>query len=200
MQDARRAYRDLTVAMVRTGLVGYGGGPSILPLIRYEAVTRYGWMEDEEFAEIVAIANTLPGPIATKMAAYVGYRLRGTVGATVAVVAHILPTTLGIILLLSVLSAFSHSPVIRGMIAAVNPVIAVMLGGMAVQFAAKAKKGLGWILTVVFLTIALLLLAFLRMPDSLVVLCFLAYGAVHLTVVRQVQRIAHVDTKGDVST
>jgi chromate transporter len=177
--------------MGRTGVVGYGGGPSILPLIRHEAVTRYGWIDDEEFAEIVAIANTLPGPIATKMAAYLGYRLRKTMGAVVAVLAHILPTTLGMILLLGVLSAFRESPVVRGMIDVVNPVIAVMLGGMVYQFAAKAKKGLGWTLSIVFVAIAALLLIVFQISDAIVVLGFLAYGAVHLLVVRQTVQLWH---------
>ncbi|KAF9113979.1 hypothetical protein BGX30_006751 [Mortierella sp. GBA39] len=67
--------------MFRTGILGYGGGPSTVPLIRHEAVSRYRWMADEEFGEVLAIANTLPGPIATKLAAYLGYRLKGTLGA-----------------------------------------------------------------------------------------------------------------------
>ena len=53
-------YNGLVIGMVRTGILGYGGGPSVIPLIRYEAVTRYKWVSDEEFGEILAIANALP--------------------------------------------------------------------------------------------------------------------------------------------
>ena len=49
-------------------------------------------IDDDEFGEILAIANALPGPIATKMAAYLGFKLKGTLGAVVATLAHILPT------------------------------------------------------------------------------------------------------------
>lgn len=93
-------YNGLVIGMVRTGILGYGGGPSVIPLIRYEAVTRYKWVSDEEFGEILAIANALPGPIATKMAAYLGYKTKGVLGAIVSVLAHILPTSIAIIALL----------------------------------------------------------------------------------------------------
>lgn len=62
----KHPYRDLTAAMVRTGILGFGGGPSVIPLIRHEAVNKYKWIDDDEFGEILAIANALPGPIAAK--------------------------------------------------------------------------------------------------------------------------------------
>lgn len=48
----------------------------MIPLIRHEAVNKYKWIDDDEFGEILAIANALPGPIATKMAAYLGFKLK----------------------------------------------------------------------------------------------------------------------------
>src|SRR5688572_10358760 len=111
-----RHYFQLAWAMGKTGILGYGGGPSVIPLIRYEAVTRYRWMDDDEFGEILAIANALPGPIATKMAAYLGYRKKGVLGSIVAVITHILPSAIAMICLLSFVEYLSNSPVIQGMI------------------------------------------------------------------------------------
>ena len=69
--------KNLMVGFARTGVTGYGGGPSTIPLIEYEAVQKYKWMTEDEFGDILALANTLPGPIATKMAAYIGYKVNG---------------------------------------------------------------------------------------------------------------------------
>ncbi len=80
MKSTNNEYVQIAVAMCRTGILGYGGGPSVIPLIRHDAVTRYGWLTDDEFGETLAIANALPGPIATKMAAYLGYKLKGSGG------------------------------------------------------------------------------------------------------------------------
>ncbi|MFB9325108.1 chromate transporter [Paenibacillus aurantiacus] len=178
-QKQERDYARLSWAMFKTGVLGYGGGPSVIPLIRYEVVTRYRWLGDDEFAEILALANALPGPIATKMAAYLGYRRKGTLGAVVAVLAHILPSAVAMIALLSVVELMSGSAIVQGMIAAVIPVIAVMLGVMAYEFANRAVKGLGKPLGFAFFLIAFVLLQVVDVQDAVVIALFLAYGAVH---------------------
>lgn len=176
-------YSELSWAMVRTGILGYGGGPSVMPLFRYEAVTRYRWISDDEFGEILALGNALPGPIATKMAAYLGYRSKGILGAIIAILAHILPSTIGMIALLSVVAYLSDSKVIQGMIAAVVPVIAVMLGVMAYEFGEKAVKGLGKVLGIVLFVIVFILLQLLNVHAAIVIAAFLLYGAFHFKLV-----------------
>jgi chromate transporter len=137
-------------------------------------------MEDEEFAEVLALANALPGPIAPKMAAYLGYRKKGTLGAVTAVLAHILPTSIAMVALLGVLYSLRHSKYVAGMIAAVRPVIVVMLAMMAYEFAVKTWKGLGRGLGIGFGLFAFVLLSVLDVHPGIVVAIFLAYGAVHL--------------------
>lgn len=176
-------YYQLSVAMFRTGILGFGGGPSVIPLIRHEAVSRYKWMQDDEFGETLAIANALPGPIATKMVAYLGYKLKGATGAMLAVLIHILPSSIAMIVLLSVVTLLSTSKVVMGMIAGVTPVIAVMLGAMAYQFGKKAVKGLGKTLGIVMFLLAFLLLQMIHIHPAIVIVIFLAYGSVHFKTV-----------------
>lgn len=52
----------------RVGILGFGGGPSSIPLVKIEVVDKYGWMTNEDFQDTLAIANVLPGPIITKLA------------------------------------------------------------------------------------------------------------------------------------
>lgn len=181
-------YMELTFGMFRTGILGYGGGPSVIPLIRHEAVVRYGWLSDDEFGEVLALANALPGPIATKMAAYLGYREKGVLGAVVAVLAHILPTCIAMIALLSAVTFLSSSKVVAGMIAGVTPVIAVMLGTMAYEFGEKAVKGLGIYAGIVFFVVSFLLLESIQIHPALVIMLFLAYGTVHFRTVAKLKK------------
>lgn len=181
-------YMELTFGMFRTGILGYGGGPSVIPLIRHEAVVRYGWLSDDEFGEVLALANALPGPIATKMAAYLGYREKGVLGAVVAVLAHILPTCIAMIALLSAVTFLSSSKVVAGMIAGVTPVIAVMLGTMAYEFGEKAVKGLGIYAGIGFFVVSFLLLESLQIHPALVIMLFLAYGTVHFRTVAKLKK------------
>lgn len=180
-----RQYAELAWSMVKTGILGFGGGPSVIPLIRYEAVTKYRWMNDEEFGETLAVANALPGPIATKLAAYLGYREKGALGAIVSVLAHIVPTAAAMIALLSFMNFLSHSSVVQGMITAVLPVISVMLGVMAFEFAKKAYEGLGRWMVVVFCALSFALLQLVSVHPAAVILLFLGYGAVHYRIVRR---------------
>lgn len=173
-------YAQLSWAMMKTGILGYGGGPSVIPLIRYEAVSYYKWLDDDEFGEILALANALPGPIATKMAAYLGYRLKGWFGAVVAVLAHILPSSVAVVALLSAVQWLSGSAVVQGMIGAVIPVIAVMLGVMAYEFGEKAVKGLGIYAGIGSFALAFGLLQLVQLHPAVVIMLFLAYGAFHM--------------------
>jgi chromate transporter len=184
----KNEYLDLSIAMFRTGMLGYGGGPATVPLIRHEAVTRYQWMNNDEFGEVLAIANALPGPIATKLAAYLGYRKKGTLGAIVSVLAHIMPTCIAMVALFSLIAFFKSSSIISGMIAAVVPVVCVMLGIMAYEFGEKAVKGLGKIMGVMFFLISFLLLQTLKLHPAIVIILFLFYGAFHYKIVAKLAK------------
>lgn len=174
--------------MFRTGILGYGGGPSVIPLIRHEAVVRYQWLSDDEFGEVLALANALPGPIATKMAAYLGYRKKGVPGAVISVLAHIFPTSIAMIALLSAVTFLSSSKIVAGMIAGVTPVIAVMLGTMAYEFGEKAVKGLGIYVGIGLFVLSFLLLERIHIHPALVIVMFLAYGTVHFKFVAKLKK------------
>lgn len=174
-----QSYIELIIAMVRTGILGFGGGPSVIPLIRHEAVVKYQWINDDEFGETLAIANALPGPIATKMSAYLGYRLKGVSGAIVATAAHILPTCLAMVALVTLVSVLSSSQIIQNMIGAVTPVIAVLLGIMAYEFGQKTLKGFGMIFGIALFLLAFVGLQVLSIHPGIIVMIFLFYGAFH---------------------
>lgn len=174
-----QSYIELIIAMVRTGILGFGGGPSVIPLIRHEAVVKYQWVNDDEFGETLAIANALPGPIATKMSAYLGYRLKGVSGAIVATAAHILPTCLATVALVTLVSVLSSSQIIQNMIGAVTPVIAVLLGIMAYEFGQKTLKGFGMIFGIALFLLAFIGLQVLSIHPGIIVIIFLCYGAFH---------------------
>lgn len=182
------SYMQLSLAMFRTGVLGFGGGPSVIPLFRHEAVSRYKWLDDDEFGDTLAIANTLPGPIAVKMAAYFGYINRGWLGALVSTCVHILPTCLAMVFLASFIQLISHSEVFLNMIGAVIPVVCVMLSQMVYEFGQKAVKGLGIILAIVFFVVSLLLLQIVTLHPGIVIIIFLAYGAFHFKLKKKLNK------------
>ncbi|MCM2676789.1 chromate transporter [Alkalicoccobacillus plakortidis] len=168
--------KDLFIAFFRSTLLGYGGGPSTIPLVHDEVVKRYKWMDDEEFADILAIGNTLPGPIATKMSGYIGYRLGGWVGMLNALLATIIPTVVMLIVLISILTSFSESPIVQGMTQAVTPVVGVMLLVMTYTFTKQSGKSLGWIGTIVLAVVSLIGMQFLGIHPAIIIVVLIAYA------------------------
>jgi len=153
-------YWQLFLAFFRVGIFGYGGGPSMIPLVHMECVKKYQWISSEEFSDYYALANTLPGPIATKMAAYVGYRQKGWLGAFIAICAVTLPIVILMIGLLQFIVAIKSSGHVQGMIQAIQPVIAVMMLAMTWEFLSKgwkAAKGKTGFVALVLLSVAALL-------------------------------------------
>ena len=162
-------YLDIFMAFLRSGLLCYGGGPASIPFVHREVVERYKWMDNEEFAEVVAIANTLPGPINTKMAGYFGYRVGGLFGLFIGLVGMVLPTAILMIVLLTTLSHFASEPWAIGMTRAMVPVVGVMLITMGWQFLTVAAKGLGWPIAAAHVVIVAILIVFV-VPHPAIVL------------------------------
>ncbi|MGN7471503.1 chromate transporter [Brevibacillus sp. SAFN-007a] len=134
-------YWQLFLAFFRIGIFGFGGGPTMVPLFYTECVKKYKWVTDEDFSDNLALANALPGPIATKLAAFIGYRVKGWMGALVANIAVVLPLVLVMIGLLQVIYRWKDAPGVYGMIQAIGPVIAVMTGVLTWEFLVKGWKG-----------------------------------------------------------
>ncbi|UII57995.1 chromate transporter [Cytobacillus spongiae] len=165
---------DLFMAFFRVGILGYGGGPSSIPLVHKEVVEKYKWMDGDEFGDVLALGNALPGPIATKIAGYIGYRVGGFAGMLTALFATMVPTIFLMILLLTVLNAYKDQPWVSGMSAAVIPVVAVMLGVLTWDFIKKSgKSSLGWGRTAGLIFMSLLLLQFLHIHPAILIFALL---------------------------
>jgi chromate transporter len=168
--------RDLFIAFFRSGMLGYGGGPATIPLVHKEVVERFKWMNDQEFADVLALGNALPGPIATKMAGYIGYRVGGWVGLINGLIATVLPTVLLMIGLIGLLSSYRDSRIVAGMTAAVAPVVGVMLFVLTVQFLKQSKKGIGLLITLALSIVSLIAYQFLNIHPAIVIGILIAYG------------------------
>ena len=125
---------DLAMGIGRANIFGFGGGPAVIPLIENEACERYHWLTQEEFANALVIGNSLPGPIATKMGTYIGYKLMGIPGAVVALTATVLPSALAMLLLFALLNKYRTLPFVKGMMNGVKPVVWVLFILLAIDY------------------------------------------------------------------
>ena len=170
--------KEIFIAFFRSGILGFGGGPSTIPLVQKEVVETYKLMTDDEFSDVLAIGSMLPGPIITKMAGYIGYRAGGVIGMLNALIATVLPSSILMVLLLTVLQRYKNLDVIQGMTNGVVPVVAVMMLVLTLNFFKKGQKQLGWQRNVLILVAAAIAIVVLGIHPAIVigVLLLLALG------------------------
>lgn len=173
-------YWQIFLAFFIPGIIGYGGGPASIPLVENEVVDRYSWLSVEEFSEVLALGNALPGPIATKMAGYIGYQQGGVLGAIVGVFTTVAPSLILMIVLLGVLYKFKDTQKVQRMTQLIRPTIAVLLGVMAYQFFESSYFESGWAHTLLLVVGSYVLLQKVKISPAILIVVALGYGAVFL--------------------
>ncbi len=83
---------ELFITMLKIGLFTFGGGYAMIALLESEFVSRKKWLDKEEFLNIIAIAESTPGPIAINSSTYIGYKLAGVLGSASATIAVCIPS------------------------------------------------------------------------------------------------------------
>jgi len=174
-------YIDIFIAFFIPGIIGYGGGPASIPLIQAEVVDRYNWLTIDEFGELLALANGLPGPIVTKMAGYIGYEMGGVFGSIVALTASVAPSLIAMLLLLGLITKFKDSIVVKKLTNFIKPTIAILLGVLAFQFSVQSIEGAGVFHTIILITISWLCLEKYKFHPSLIIFGALIYGLIFLS-------------------
>ena len=140
----------------KVALFSWGGGPASLALMQRETTTQtwtppgstdiQPWISSNEFADAVALGNSLPGPIAPQVSAYVGYKIAGASGAIAAAAGTVLPTTLIMLIVIIFFFNIKDHPTIKAMITAVRPLVIGMLLWTAYDMAISVFgiKNNGW--------------------------------------------------------
>ncbi|WP_404328585.1 chromate transporter [Mesobacillus maritimus] len=173
-------YLHIFLAFLIPGIVGYGGGPASIPLIEHEVVTRYSWMTTSQFSEVLALGNSLPGPIATKMAGYIGFEVGGVFGALVALFATVAPSLLLMVLLLSLIYRFKDSPRVKRLSKVVLPAVAILMGTLTFDFFYEAYLSNGIWATIFIAILTLFLLEKWKVHPAFVIVGGLVFGAIFL--------------------
>jgi len=173
-------YWQLFLAFFIPNVIGYGGGPAIIPLIEIEVVSHYQWLNLQQFSETLALGNSLPSPIATKMAGHIGYIVGGIPGAIIAVFATVAPSLLLMIFLLSILYRYKDSVKVKSMTLFVRPVIAVMMAILTYKLLQNSYFDAGLLHSVGLIIAAYLLLERLKLHPAFVIASALTYGGAFL--------------------
>ncbi len=168
-----KVYWELFIAFLKPGTLTFGGGPSSIPLMQQEVVENYGWLSIQEFTDALALGNSLPGPIATKMSALIGYKVGGWLGALVGLIATVVPTALAIIFLVNIYIKFKNASWLKGMMTAVRPVVVVLVAQVVWTMSQKSFPN---IQTGIIAVVAILAIAIFDLHPVVLIISSLAFG------------------------
>ena len=119
--------KDIFITFFKIGCFTIGGGYAMVPVIQREVVEEKKWISQEEFLDAIAITNSLPGPLATNSATYVGYKLAGIPGAITAVFATALPSFLIILIIATFFAAIKDSKIVQNIFNGIRPAVVALI-------------------------------------------------------------------------
>lgn len=146
---------QLFYTYLKIGTFTLGGGYAMLPLIQREVVDRKKWIDEEEFLNMIALAQAAPGLIAVNSAIFIGWRVGGWKGVCGAVLGAVLPSFLIILAIAMVFKEWKDQPAVEAVFKGIRPAVVALIAAPLVKLAKSAK--ISWLTALIPVTAALLI-------------------------------------------
>ena len=157
----------------KIGAFTIGGGIPMIAAIKSELVERK-WLNDEDFIDIITLAQTAPGLFAVNISILTGYRLRGNKGSVVATIASCLPPFLIILTVAMFFTTFKDNEYVLRAFKGIRPVVVALIGvPMITMIQATKMKWWSWIIVVASMT----LVCFLKVSPIYILLCVIVVAS-----------------------
>lgn len=143
--------RQLFTSFFKIGLFTFGGGMAMIPLIEREVIERKQWVEHTEFLDMLAVAQSAPGPIALNIAVFVGYKRCGVAGALAAVLGVVVPSFVVILAVAMLFAEIRDNKVVDAAFRAMRPAVVALIVAPIIGLA----KGMHWTMIAVAAAVAM---------------------------------------------
>ena len=157
----------------KIGAFTIGGGIPMIAAIKSELVER-GWLKDEDFLDIITLAQTAPGLFAVNISILTGHKLRGTKGSVVATIASCLPPFLIILMVAMFFTAFKDNEYVIRAFKGIRPVVVALIG-VPMIYMIKATKMRWWSWLVVISSMTLV--CFMKVSPIYILICVIVVAA-----------------------
>ncbi len=130
----------LFLSMLKIGCFAFGGGYAIIALLEGEFVSKRNWIDHDEFMDVVAIAESTPGPIAINVATYVGYKIKGFWGSVVATVGVCVPSFVLMYLVSLFYERFMEIALVAAAFKGIQVCVVYLIASAGLKMLKKMKK------------------------------------------------------------
>ena len=167
----------LTVFWVffRIGAFTFGGGYAMIPLISEETVTKRKWISESDILDIIAIAESTPGPVAINSATFVGYRVAGFWGSFFATLGVVTPSFIIILIISYLLNEFKNLKAVQYAFNGIRAGVLALIIKALWKMYKQCPKGVFYY---VIMGLAFIAVAFVKIP---VIYCIIGCGILGLT-------------------
>jgi len=148
-------FLQLFFTYLKIGTFTLGGGYAMLPLIQREVVDRKGWIDEEEFLNMIALAQAAPGLIAVNSAIFIGWRVGGWKGVCGAVLGAVLPSFLIILAIAMLFREWKELPAVEAAFKGIRPAVVALIAAPLFKMAKSAK--ISWLTALIPVIAALLI-------------------------------------------
>lgn len=158
---------DLYLTFFRIGILTFGGGLTMLPLLKYELVESKKWISEEKLLDCYAIGQCTPGIIAVNTATYVGYLKSGVFGGILATLGMVSPSVIIISLVALFMQNFMEVAIIQHALMGIRGAVCALMLNTVVSL---AKKSLTSYVNVIICADALVLALFTKIPTIFIII------------------------------
>ncbi len=130
-----KIYLELFLTFAKIGVMTFGGGMAMLPILQRELVVNKKWTNDDELADYYAIGQCTPGIIAVNTATFVGNKLAGIPGGLAATLGIVFPSLVIIMTLASVIAMYSHLTIVENAFAGIQAAVCILILNSVVKLA-----------------------------------------------------------------
>lgn len=164
---------SLFLTFAKVGVMTFGGGYAMLPILEREVVTNHNWTTSEQMLDYYAIGQCTPGVIAVNVSTFIGYKKRGILGSIVATFGVIFPSIVIITALASVLKMFQDNIYVKKAFEGIRIAVCALMITAVINLVKKAVSSVG---TAIVAVCALLLQLFLGISPVVIVICTISFG------------------------
>lgn len=164
---------SLFLTFAKVGVMTFGGGYAMLPILEREVVTNHNWTTSEQMLDYYAIGQCTPGVIAVNVSTFIGYKKRGILGSIVATFGVIFPSIVIITALASVLKMFQDNIYVKKAFEGIRIAVCALMITAVINLVKKAVSSVG---TAIVAVSALLLQLFLGISPVVIVICTISFG------------------------
>jgi chromate transporter len=172
-QEKKVSLWTLFWVMAKIGVMTFGGGYAMLPILQRELVENRHWATDEDLANYFAIGQCTPGVIAVNTSTFIGYKMHGVIGGIVATLGEVFPSLCIITALAGLISNFSDNLYVQKAFIGIRVCVCVLIFNAVVKLYKGAVKGK---LTFIIFLVVALLSTFTGVSPVLIVVADMAFG------------------------